>query len=211
MGQAGLQKGRSLSQLPFGKYTTWIDRRQANPCPPRRRELQSKPRCVLIPPMHLRLFLALPLLALGIPALGADEFLVYFGTHTSGESRGIYAYRFDAGSDKLASLGLAAETENPFFLAIHPNGRYLYSVSEPSGDGGETAGAVSAFAIDKNTGKLTLLNKGSARGDGPCHLNVDQTGKCSLWPTTTAAGFSSPPTRTPATSSCSETTRQPAA
>ena len=102
--------------------------------------------------MHLRLFLALPLLALGIPALGADEFLAYFGTHTSCESRGIHAYRFDAGSGKLASLGLAAETENPFFLAIHPNGRYLYSVSEPSGDGGETAGAVSAFAIDKNTG-----------------------------------------------------------
>ena len=82
MGQAGRQKGRSLSQLPFGKDTTWVDRRQAKPCLPplpRRRELQSKPRCVLIPPMHLRFFLALPLLALGIPALGADEFLVYFG------------------------------------------------------------------------------------------------------------------------------------
>ncbi len=127
--------------------------------------------------MHLGFVFALSLLVLGIPALAADEFLVYFGTYTSGESRGIYAYRFEGASGKLTSLGLAAESENPSFLAIHPNGRYLYSVSELSGDGGETAGAVSSFTINKETGKLTLLNKVSAGGDGPCHLNVDQTGR----------------------------------
>ena len=127
--------------------------------------------------MHLRFVFALSLLVLGIPALAADESLVYFGTYTSGESRGIYACRFEGASGKLTSLGLSAETENPSFLAIHPNGRYLYSVSELSGDGGETAGAVSAFAIDKRTGKLTLINKVSAGGDEPCHLNVDQTGR----------------------------------
>ncbi len=118
--------------------------------------------------------LALNFLFLAVPARAADDFLVYFGTYTSGESesKGIYAYRFDAADGKLSSLGLAAETQNPSFLAIHPNRRFLYSVSELSG-----AGAVSAFKINKMTGKLELLNTVSAKGGGPCHLNVDRTGK----------------------------------
>ena len=127
--------------------------------------------------MKLRLIFLFSLLLLGARVGGADDFLVYFGTYTSGESRGIYAYRFDAATAKLTSLGLAATAENPSFLAIHPNGRYLYSVSELSGAVGEVTGAVSSFAINKETGKLTLLNKVSAQGDGPCHLNVDRTGR----------------------------------
>jgi 6-phosphogluconolactonase len=36
---------------------------------------------------------------------------------------------------------------------------------------------VSAFAINKETGKLTLLNQQPSIGDGPCHLVVDKVGK----------------------------------
>lgn len=101
----------------------------------------------------------------------AESFLVYIGTYTNnGKSKGIYAYRFDSGTGKLAELGLAAETVNPSFLALHPNSRFLYSVTEAYD------GSVSAFAIDKQTGKLALLNKVPTRGD-PCHLVVDKTGK----------------------------------
>jgi len=110
------------------------------------------------------------------PALAA-EYLTYIGTYTRGKSQGIYAFRFDTGSGKLTPLGLAAETVNPSFLTIHPNRRFLYSVSETNMTGDQRSGSVSAFSIDRATGKLTLLNTVLSGGTAPCHLNVDRTGK----------------------------------
>ncbi len=105
------------------------------------------------------------------------EYFVYFGTYTRGASKGIYVARMEAATSKLSEPELAAETENPSFLAIHPNKRFLYSVGELYGREGGKGGAVSAFAIDATTGKLTPLNKVSSRGTGPCHLVVDKTGR----------------------------------
>jgi len=99
---------------------------------------------------------------------------MYVGTYTRKDSKGIYAFRFDSATGKLKPLGLAAETPNPSFLAIHPNGKYLYSVSEQGAAGG---GAVSSFQIDHASGKLTALNTQSTKGSGPCHLVVDKTGR----------------------------------
>ena len=167
------QKATSDAQRNRDAYS------QRVPLQARRRELPSKPRFAWVRSMYVWPVLVLYFLFLGVPAKAADEFLVYFGTYTRGESKseGIYAYRFNASSGKLSALGLAAETPNPSFLAIHPNGRFLYSVSELSGTGGEEAGAVSAFRIDKMSGRLTLLNKVPAEGSVPCHLDVDRTGK----------------------------------
>lgn len=97
---------------------------------------------------------------------------MYVGTYTGAQSQGIYAWRFHAADAKLTPVGLVATTENPTFLALHPNHRFLYAVNETSPEG-----HVSAFAIDRSTGMLRLLNKVSARGAGPCHLVVDPTGK----------------------------------
>lgn len=105
-------------------------------------------------------------------AAAKREFLVYIGTYTRKLSKGIYVGRFDAGSGKLGPLELAAEVANPSFVALHPKGGFLYSVTE-----GGKEGAVSAFSIDKASGKLTFLNRQSSRGGGPCHLNVDKTGR----------------------------------
>jgi 6-phosphogluconolactonase len=106
-----------------------------------------------------------------------DEYFVYFGTYTSNTAKGIYAYRFQPAAGKLTSMGLAAQTPNPAFLAVHPNGRFLYAANEhdtaiPAGKDNQ----ISAFAIDPATGKLTLLNKVSSHGDGPCHVSIDKTG-----------------------------------
>ena len=108
-------------------------------------------------------------------AAAGREFLVYIGPYTRNKSKGIYVSRFDAGSGKMTTPELAVEVANPSFVAIHPSGKFLYSVSE-MGSGGKE-GAVSAFSIDKAAGKLTLLNQQSSRGGGPCHLNVDKTGR----------------------------------
>jgi 6-phosphogluconolactonase len=103
--------------------------------------------------------------------------LVYVGTYTGDNSKGIFAFRFDEASGALKMLGLAAETESPSFLATSPNRKFLYAVNEISSFGGEKAGSVTAFTIDVESGMLTVLNAKSSKGDGPCHLAVDATGR----------------------------------
>ncbi|HYW47003.1 MAG TPA: lactonase family protein [Bryobacteraceae bacterium] len=97
--------------------------------------------------------------------------MVYIGTYTRQNSKGIYAYRFQPSTGKLTEIGLAGETSNPSFLAVHPNKKFLYAANENSN------GTVSAFSIDAATGKLTLLNQVSSKGSGPCHVALDKTGK----------------------------------
>jgi 6-phosphogluconolactonase len=120
-------------------------------------------------------------IAAAVPrAAQADDWIMYIGTYTSAPSKGIYAYRFQGATGAVTPMGaagLAAETENPSFLAVHPNQRFLYAVNEISKYEGKDAGSVSAFAIDRATGRLTLLNRVSSRGDGPCHLELDRSGK----------------------------------
>jgi 6-phosphogluconolactonase len=105
------------------------------------------------------------------------EFLVFVGTYTRQDSKGIYAYRFQSATGQLTPIGLVAETENPSFLALHPNHRFLYAVNEISNYEGQSAGSVSSFLIDVKTGMLTFLNRVSTRGAIPAHLVVDQIGK----------------------------------
>src|SRR3954470_23791664 len=101
---------------------------------------------------------------------------VYFGTYTTGKSRGIYSSEFDPVSGKLGEPELAVETKSPSFLAVHPNRRVLYAVGEMSSIGGKKEGAVSAFSMDKHSGKLTLLNQQPSGGGGPCHVSLDRAG-----------------------------------
>jgi len=110
--------------------------------------------------------------------LAADtKYLVFVGTYTDKGSQGIYSYRFDPASGTATPLGLAAKTQNPSFLAASSDGRFLYAVNEVSTLNGQAVGGVSAFAVDRNTGKLTLLNQVSSLGAGPAHLALDRTGK----------------------------------
>ena len=80
------------------------------------------------------------------PATG-KKFLVFVGTYTDKtDSKGIYAYEFDTATSKLTPRGLAAETPNPSWIAIHPKGKFLYSANESA-----TQSTVSAFSIDGKT------------------------------------------------------------
>ena len=106
----------------------------------------------------------------------ATGVLVYFGTYTGPRSKGIYVSRFDPTTGRLTPAELAAETPNPAFLALHPEGRFLYAVNEVGEFQGKPTGSVSGFAIDAASGRLTLLNQSSSMGPGPCHLTVDRGG-----------------------------------
>jgi len=108
------------------------------------------------------------------------EYLAFVGTYTDHGSKGIYAYRFDSSSGKLTALGLAAESANPSFLAADSTGKFLYAVNELQSYNGQPTGAVSAFAINSETGKLSLQNQVSSRGEDPAHIVLDKTGKYAL-------------------------------
>lgn len=108
------------------------------------------------------------------------RYLVYFGTYTGPKSQGIYVTRFDATTGKLGMPELAAETKSPSFLAVHPNERFLYAVGEGTMLEGTRSGAVSAFALNKRSGQLSLLNQQPSGGLGPCHLALDSKGRCLL-------------------------------
>jgi len=107
------------------------------------------------------------------------KYLFYVGTYTEEgtHSKGIYAYTYDASTGAIASLGVEAETTNPSFVAVSPNGRFLYAVNEVSSYKGPNSGGVSAFAVDRATGKLTFVSEVASRGADPCYITVDKTGK----------------------------------
>src|SRR5690349_4994226 len=98
-----------------------------------------------------------------VKAQVAGERLLYVGTYTNNAnspSKGIYAWRFDTATGKVTSLGLAGETDSPSWLALHPSKRFLYAANElPPPEAGGPTGAVTAFAIDSTSGRLTQLNR----------------------------------------------------
>src|SRR6266481_3890516 len=106
-------------------------------------------------------------------AAANSRYLAYVGTYTTKtDSKGIYAYEFDADVGKLTPKGLAAEARDSSWVAMHPSGKFLYAANEAG-----KASTVSAFAIDKKNGKLTLLNQLPSLGEDPCYLSFDKTGK----------------------------------
>ena len=107
----------------------------------------------------------------------ASEYLVFVGTYTGGRSEAIFSFRMSAETGALEPLGVTSGFHNPSFLALEPQGRYLYAVSEVNETPGSEHGVVNAFSITRETGELTHLNQESCLGPGPCHLVVDHTGR----------------------------------
>ncbi len=105
---------------------------------------------------------------------------LYIGAYTNQMNKGISVAKFDTATGALSEMTTAAETANPTFLAIHPNSKYLYSIGETGQFQGQKTGFVSAFSIDRATGKLTLLNEVSSKGPGPCHISLDKAGKMAM-------------------------------
>ncbi len=119
----------------------------------------------------------LPILAamlLHSTSASADDATFYLGTYTKpGQSEGIYVGTLDTATGKLGPLTLAAKATSPSFVALSPDGRFLYAAMEAGG------GAVGAFAVGPD-GKLAQLNQQPSGGGGACHVWVDATGKTVL-------------------------------
>jgi 6-phosphogluconolactonase len=108
----------------------------------------------------------------GIPLL--------IGTQTSALSKGIYAYSFSAKTGDLTALGLAAETDNPTFLALSPDGKTVLVANELDKFEGKDSGAVSTFTLDRTKTRLSKVNQEPSLGGGTCHVAFDRTGRAAF-------------------------------
>jgi 6-phosphogluconolactonase len=100
---------------------------------------------------------------------------VYVGSYTEapqGNAEGIYVYRFDAG--ELSAVQTVTGVPNPSFLVLDSDQRYLYAVNELD------EGGVTAFARDRQTGRLTKLNRQLSHGAAPCYVSLDSSGRYAL-------------------------------
>lgn len=106
--------------------------------------------------------------------------LLYIGAYTNQMNKGISVARFDLATGAISEMTTAAETANPTFLALHPTGKYLYAIGETGQFQGQKTGFVSAYEVERGTGKLALLNTVSSKGPGPCHISLDRSGRMAM-------------------------------
>jgi 6-phosphogluconolactonase len=93
----------------------------------------------------------------------ADDRLVFISSFAAGEQGAIHAYQLDLETGKLRLVQRTTDVENPFFLAVSPNQKFLYSIHAKQFDGKEPE-QVAAYEIVGRTGQLKLLNRQSSLG-----------------------------------------------
>lgn len=143
----------------------------------------------------LRIFLVAacgaPVLLAVLSARGEEKetgaLRVYIGTYSGGPGQGIFLAKFDPATGELVDVEHAGDAVKPSFLALHPNGKFLYAVSEVDDMDGKKQGGVIAYSIDASTGKLTKINHQPSEGTAPCYVAVHPTGE-SLYVANYSAG-----------------------
>jgi 6-phosphogluconolactonase len=144
-------------------------------------------------PVSRRSFLSLVSSAPALfAARRAKEYWVYFGTSTRKASKGIYVSRLNVATGSLTEPQLAAEASNPNTQAIHPGGRFLYSVVDA---GGGAQGGVASFSVDPATGKLTHTGEVPSHGVQPIYLAVDSGGRTVAVPNYSSGSVAAIPIR----------------
>lgn len=108
-------------------------------------------------------------------AQNKDSLPFYVGTYTDNGSEGIYSFGLNRTSGKLSSNGLAVLSENPSYLTLTRDGKYLLAVRETRDENNKRTGYIELFGVD-DSGDLTSVNKVSSGGANPCHVAVNEEG-----------------------------------
>jgi 6-phosphogluconolactonase len=109
----------------------------------------------------------------------AEEPLVFISSFAAGDDGAIHALQLDRKSGALKPVQRTTGVEHPFFLALSPNRRFLYSIHAKQ-FGGKESEEAAAYELVGRSGQMKLLNRQSARGSAACYLDVDSTGKTVL-------------------------------
>ena len=111
--------------------------------------------------------------------------LLYVATYSSpqgpegskGYGEGIYLFEMDPANGRLSKRDVFKNPNNPSWLAFNPARTHLYAANETVTYNGTPSGSVSAYRIERPSGRLTLLNTESSGGAGPCYVSVHPSGK----------------------------------
>ena len=107
----------------------------------------------------------------------SNQAVVFVSGYAPADQPGIQACRFDPATGALTAFGALAGIRNPSYLALHPNGRSLYAVSETSMGGDAAYGGVCTLDYQLEPFAAHIINQQSTAGDHPCHLMLDSTGR----------------------------------
>ena len=94
-----------------------------------------------------------------------------------GNGRGIHLFQVDRVTGALSPAGVFEQTTSPSCLAINSAGTRMYSANETDKMDDAESGSVSAFAIDRSSGQLILLNTVSSGGKGPTYVSIHPSGR----------------------------------
>ncbi|MCB0125673.1 MAG: beta-propeller fold lactonase family protein, partial [Caldilineaceae bacterium] len=117
---------------------------------------------------------------------GSEPRFAYVGAYTRGapggwsaladvnHPEGVAVFAVGAGMGDLM-LVQTVPSDNPSFVAMHPSEDYLYVLNEIADYEGQEMGSLEAYAIDDESGQLTLINR-VAVGSIPAQLVVSPGG-----------------------------------
>jgi 6-phosphogluconolactonase (cycloisomerase 2 family) len=109
--------------------------------------------------------------------------LAYVGTYSSPQGanrgQGIHVLELIPSTGALVPRHIVKSEANPAWLAFNRERTNLYAANEVVTPA-TGSGSVSAYAVDRATGQLTLLNSVSTEGAGPAHLSIHPAGKHAL-------------------------------
>ncbi|HTN01668.1 MAG TPA: beta-propeller fold lactonase family protein, partial [Planctomycetaceae bacterium] len=134
---------------------------------------------------------SLPFLSSSVLAQSDAPLMAYVGTFSSplkdvlptqvdlppGNGRGIHYFQVNRQTGALTSAGSFDLGTSPSCLAVNAAGTRLYSANETDHVGESKEGTVSAFSIERSTGKLTLLNTVRSGGAGPTYVSIHPSGR----------------------------------
>lgn len=108
------------------------------------------------------------------PISEGKNMYAYVGSRTTRERNargdGISVFKVDPGNGDLEMVELVKDLVNPSFLSLSANGKFLYAVHGDLSD-------ISAFSVERDSGRLRFINRQSTKGKNPVHLAIDPSGR----------------------------------